>query len=97
MCSTGSWLKDLVLKDCHDSPCARHPGVKKTLELVRRHYWWSRMDKDILEYVSRCIAWQTSKYERVCYPGFLKPLPTPDRKWQSISINFIVGLPRTER
>jgi hypothetical protein len=38
-------IKDMVLKDGHDSPCARHLGIKKTLELIRYHYWWSPMGK----------------------------------------------------
>ena len=50
-------IKDLVLKDCHDSPCVGHPCIKKTLELVRRHYWWLCMDKDVLDYVSMyCLS-----------------------------------------
>ena len=37
-----SLRKDIV-KSCHDSIIARHPGKNGTIELVSRYYWWPCM------------------------------------------------------
>ena len=41
-----------VLKLCHDSPVAGHPGYKKTIELVTCSYWWSGVTNYVKDYVS---------------------------------------------
>lgn len=33
-------LRADVIRTCHDTPTAGHPGKHGTLELVSRHYWW---------------------------------------------------------
>ena len=35
-----------VLKEYHDSPLAGHPGSTKTVDLVRRRYWWPNIFAD---------------------------------------------------
>ncbi|PHJ23029.1 dna rna polymerases superfamily protein [Cystoisospora suis] len=72
---------------------ARHPGVKKTLRAIRRKYTWQGMERDVREYVSTCIKCQKNKPRCSKPPGLLQPLPIPHRPWQSISIDFVTGLP----
>ena len=41
-----------TILDCeHDSKVARHFGQEKTIELVRRNFWWPAMDTDITAYI----------------------------------------------
>ena len=40
-----------ILNECHDSPSARHPGIRKTYALVRRQFYWPGCHKDVEEYV----------------------------------------------
>ncbi|PHJ14907.1 retrotransposon ty3-gypsy subclass, partial [Cystoisospora suis] len=51
------------------------------------------MEKDVREYVTTCTACQRNKPRCSKAPGLLHPLPIPDRPWQSISVDFITGLP----
>lgn len=43
-----------VLHDNHDTVFSGHMGISKTLDLVRKSYFWPTMAKDITNYVSSC-------------------------------------------
>ncbi|MCO5613511.1 hypothetical protein L7F22_067788 [Adiantum nelumboides] len=54
------------------------------------------MKRDILDYVSKCVVCQQTKFvDRGKQPGLLQPLPIPDSPWESISMDFIFGLPKS--
>ena len=55
------------------------------------------MKRDIAEYVAKCDTCQRVKAEHQRPAGLLKPLKIPIWKWDDISMDFIVGLPRTQR
>ena len=55
------------------------------------------MKKDIAEYVARCDICQRIKVEHQRPAGLLQPLPIQVSKWDEISMDFIVGLPKTQR
>ncbi|KAF7807830.1 Transposon Tf2-2 polyprotein [Senna tora] len=40
-------LRREIIKECHDSKWAGHPGVRRTLALVERAYYWPQMRDDI--------------------------------------------------
>jgi len=52
------------------------------------------MKKDIINYVSKCLEWQRVKIEHVRPDGMLLPHAVPPTKWQTINMDFVVGLPR---
>ena len=54
------------------------------------------MKKDIADYVSRCLICQKVKSEHKRPEGLLQTLDIPVWKWDDISMDFIVGLPRTK-
>ena len=58
-------------------------------------YWWPGMKKDIAEFVAKCLTCQKVKVEHQKPAGFLQPLEIPKWKWDSISMDFVVGLPKT--
>jgi hypothetical protein len=85
-----------IMHDCHDIPIAGHPGFQKTYMAIKHHYYWQGMKSDIKNYVERCLKCQVSKIEQVKNPGLLQPLGVPNLKFESISMDFIVGLPKTQ-
>nr|KYP76741.1 Transposon Ty3-I Gag-Pol polyprotein [Cajanus cajan] len=60
-------------------------------------FWWPRMKKDIVEFVSAYIVCQKAKVEQQRPSRLLQPLSIHKWKWDSISMDFVVALPRTVR
>ena len=90
-------LKHTILHACHDAPTAGHPGVARTYEKVKRYYWWPAMKRDVEDYVRACPSCQCMKSPTTAPAGLLQPLPIPPRRWSSVSLDLITGLPRTKR
>ncbi|XP_058769057.1 uncharacterized protein LOC131642912 [Vicia villosa] len=90
-----SELKRLILDEAHKSRFSIHPGSTKMYQDLRKDFWWPGMKKEIAEYVSQCSICQQVKIEHQRPGGMLQPLEIPTWKWDSISMDFIVGLPRT--
>ena len=64
-----SALRTRLLHECHDVPTAGHLGKDKTLEQVKRRFYWPRMDADVLQYVRTCDACQRNKPSQQATPG----------------------------
>jgi len=62
---------------------------------LRQKYWWTGMKGDIVEYVAQCDTCRRVKAEHQRPVGLLQPLHIPVWKWEEISMDFIVGLPKT--
>ncbi|KAF7821490.1 Transposon Ty3-I Gag-Pol polyprotein [Senna tora] len=58
---TWQGLRREIIKECHDSKWAGHPGVRRTLALVERAYYWPLMRDDIELYVRTCLVCQQDK------------------------------------
>ncbi|KAH9657201.1 Endonuclease [Citrus sinensis] len=47
-------LRKEVIKECHDSKWAGHPGIERTIALVQALYFWPHMRDDIEAYSEGC-------------------------------------------
>nr|GFC48715.1 retrotransposon-related protein [Tanacetum cinerariifolium] len=64
---------------------------------LKLHFWWSGMKRDVATFVSRCLICLQVKIEHQGANGLLQPLDIPVWKWDEISMDFVTGLPRTQR
>ena len=86
-------LRQDVLYWHHDVPWCAHLGIQKSVELVRRQFWWPSLKSDVVEYVSSCHKCQANKTDRVRRRPPLTPLVPPDACWRTMGVDLIVDLP----
>jgi len=89
-------LKKLILESEHDTKIAGHMGQDKTIELIRRNFWWPRMNERIIDFVQSCPECQKNKAARHRPYGLSSPLELPYAPWRSIAMDFITELPLSE-
>ncbi|GJW21164.1 retrotransposon protein, putative, ty3-gypsy subclass [Tanacetum coccineum] len=90
-------LREVLMTEAHSSPFSIHPGSTKMYHDLKQHFWWSGMKRDVATFVSKCLVCQQVKIEHQRASGLLQPLEIPVWKWDEISMDFVTGLPRTQR
>ena len=90
-----SVVKTELLTEAHNSPFTMHPESTKMYQDLRRTYWWRNMKREAADFVSRCLVCQQVKAPRQKPAGLLQPLSVPGWIWESMSMDFIIGLPKT--
>jgi len=85
--------KEKILTEAHNTQYSVHPGGKKMYRDLKQYFWWDNMKREIAEYVDRCLACQKVKAKHQWPTRELRPLQIPTWKWDSISMDFIMGLP----
>jgi hypothetical protein len=89
-------IRELILHEFHDSAYSTHPRSTKMYHDHKSRYWWYGMKRARAEYVALCDNCQRVKEERQRPAGLLQPLKIPECKWEEISMDFIVGLTKTQ-
>jgi len=89
-------LKLKVTYQYHDAKVGGHFGQDKTLEFIKRDYYWPNMEDWVRNYIRTCNACQRNKTIRYKKYSKLVPLPIPYQLWKQISMDFITDLPKAE-
>jgi hypothetical protein len=71
-------------------------GVKKIADVLAAHFFWQKMRRDVERYVSPCMTCNKTK-SRLNPHDLFMPLPFLSVPWEDISMDFVLGLPRTKR
>lgn len=87
----------------HTHPYSGHHGVNKSTALALRSFWWPGIRPYIAEqcpYIAEecasCTSCQKVKHSTQRPFGLLKPLQIAGRRWESVSMDFIMDLPETQ-
>ncbi|KAG1935783.1 retrotransposable element [Pimephales promelas] len=89
-------LRSSVIQWGHCSNVACHPGVSRTMFLVKQRFWWPLMSRDVRNFVLACSVFATGKTSNRPPDGLLQPLPVPSRPWSHIALDFITALPPSQ-
>ena len=90
-------IRESILREAHDSAYSIHPGSTKMYLDLKERYWWYGLKRDVAEHVAICDTFQRVKEEHQRPAGLLQPMKIPEWKWEEVGMDFIVGLPRTQR
>ena len=90
-------LRMEILDEAHKSRMTIQPRGIKMYKDLKRNFWWEGMKREVVEYVAKCLTCQQVKAEHQRPSGLLQPLSIPKWKWEHISMDFIVGLPRSQQ
>lgn len=54
--------RKVIINDFHLLPTSGHAGIKRMSNNIKRFYFWPSLEKDVIEFVSRCEKCQKHKY-----------------------------------
>jgi hypothetical protein len=97
LCVPKGEARGIMLDEAHNSAYPIHPGTTKIYLDLKTRYWWRGMKNEIAQYVARCDTCQRTKAEHQRPTGLLQPLLVPKWKWEEIGMDFVIGLPRTQK
>jgi hypothetical protein len=90
----GRRLTELIIDHAH--LILGHFGQARTLNYIRRYYWWPTLAKDVSEFCKSCGHCQMNKPSNQHPQGLLKSLQIPSRPWESVGIDFLGPFPPSE-
>jgi hypothetical protein len=90
-------VRQQILDEAHLSRYSIHPGSTKMYQDLKQHYWWTKLKIEIARYVARCNTCRRVKAVHMKTAGPLQSLPILTWKWEDVSMDFIVGLPKTAK
>ena len=70
-------------------------GVQKTWDILQEHFFWPHMKRDMHKVCDHCIVYKKDK-SKVNPHGLYTPLPVPKYPWTNISMDFVMGRPKTK-
>ena len=90
-----SSLIPMLLQEFHASPIGGHSGYLRTYKRLAGLFYWKGIRRDVQKFVAACDVCQRNKSLALSPAGLLQPLPIPNAVWEDISMDFILGLPRS--
>ena len=91
-----SCYRTQVLSLAHDF-IGGHLGVKKTLDKVRRYFYWPGVSSDVTNYCKTCVICQVAgKPNQVIPPAPLCPIPVVNDPFARVLIDCVGPLPKTK-
>jgi hypothetical protein len=94
LCIPASSICLLLLQKAHGAGLMGYFGVKKMEDILATHFFWPKIRRDVVRFVATTC--QKAK-SRLNPHGFYMPLPPPCVPLEDISMDFVLGLPRTKR
>ncbi|GKA63899.1 putative reverse transcriptase domain-containing protein [Tanacetum coccineum] len=89
-------LREDIFLEGHAGGLTGHFGRDKTLALLREQFYWPKMERDVNKLLERCRTCHIAKTHS-SNAGLYTPLSVPVAPWEDVSLDFVLGFPRTQR
>lgn len=85
-----------VIKSAHNPPLSAHPGIGKTIEKIKRCFYWPKIVRDVIDFVKNCSICQESKAPNMTLrPRMGDQIPV-ERPWQRLYTDLLGPYPRSK-
>jgi hypothetical protein len=85
-----------LIWEAHYSRMVGHFGMEKTVVILKKHFYWPKLQQDVIKYIISCTSCSIAK-PAIKKQGLYTPLPTPEKPWESISMDYMFGLLSTKQ
>jgi hypothetical protein len=83
------------MSKCHSSIIGGHSRVPVTYRKIKQLFAWKGLKLAVHEFVKTCLICQQAKPDRTKSSGLLQPLEIPTGAWQTVTLDFMEGLPQS--
>lgn len=88
-------MRENIIREKNCSGLGSHFGIDKIADMVKRSYFWPKMNNEVKKFIECCTIFQQDKGMKA-NQRLYQPLPNPSRPWESISMDFVMGLSKTK-
>jgi len=88
--------RNIIIREAHTSLIAGHFSVGKIIANLQRYCYWPHMFDNVSRFIRGCYLCATSKPSNRKL-GLYTPLLVLSRPWESISMDFVGGLPLSRK
>jgi len=96
LCVLNCSTRELLIKEVHRGSLAGHYGGNKTLTMLKEHYYWPVMERDVQDILKRCGTCQAAKNHSLPH-NLYTSLSIRTTPWVDVSVDLILGLSKTQK
>jgi hypothetical protein len=96
LCIPNFSTRENLLKEKHSGALVGHFGHDKTFSQLNSFYYWLGMREEVKKFVRKCKICQYAKGNKKKH-WIVSTISYSSRPWDVICMDFMLGLPRTQR
>ena len=96
LCIPLGFHRKLLVKEMHERRLMDHFRVAKTLAMLKEKFFWPHMKREIQKHCVSCLTCLHAK-SSIMPVGMYTLLPVVSTPCEDISMDYVLGLPRTSR